>query len=46
MSDKTSALKMARFEKSFSKIPIEIFLELEDAIDWAHKILKNKKAGL
>lgn len=46
VSDKTSALNMAQFEKTFSKIPFEIFLELEEAIDWAHKILKNKKAGL
>lgn len=46
VSDKTSALNMALFEKTFSKIPFEIFLELEDAINWTHKILKNKKAGL
>ena len=46
VSDKTSALNMAQFEKTFSKIPFEIFLELEDAINWTQKILKNKKAGL
>ncbi|MCJ7757479.1 MAG: hypothetical protein MUP24_04980 [Gillisia sp.] len=46
VSDKTSALNMAQFEKNFSKIPFEIFLDLEDAINWSHKILKNKKAGL
>lgn len=46
VSDKTSSLNIAQFEKSFSKIPFEIFLELEDAINWTQKILKNKKAGL
>src|SRR5680860_711633 len=34
VSDKTSALNMAHFEKSFSKIPFEIFMELDDAINW------------
>jgi len=46
VSDKTSAINMAQFEKTFSKIPFEIFIELEDAVDWTHRILKNKKAGL
>ncbi len=46
VSDKISSLNMAQFEKNFSKIPFEIFLELEDAINWTQKILKNKKAGL
>jgi len=41
VSDKTSALNMAQFEKTFSKIPFEIFLELEDAINWTQKILKK-----
>ncbi|MCJ7756858.1 MAG: hypothetical protein MUP24_01825 [Gillisia sp.] len=41
VSDKTSALNMAQFEKNFSKIPFEIFLELEDAINWTQKILKK-----
>lgn len=46
VSDKTSSLNMAQFEKTFSKIPFEIFVEMEDAINWTQKILKNKKAGL
>jgi len=46
VSDITSSLNMAQFEKTFSKIPFEIFLELEDAINWTQNILKNKKAGL
>jgi len=46
VSDKISSLNMAQFEKNFSKIPFEIFQELEDAINWTQKILKNKKAGL
>ena len=41
VSDKTSSLNMAQFEKTFSKIPFEIFLELEDAINWTQKILKK-----
>jgi len=41
VSDKTSSLSMAQFEKTFSKIPFEIFLELEDAINWTQKILKK-----
>ena len=35
VSDKASSLNMAQFEKQFSKVPFEIFLELKDAIDWA-----------
>ena len=46
VSDKISSLNMAQFEKNFSKIPFETFQELEDAINWTQKILKNKKAGL
>lgn len=46
VSSLTSSLNMAHFEKSFSKLPFEIFMELDDAINWAQKILKNKKAGL
>lgn len=41
VSDKTSALNMAQFEKTFSKRPFEIFTELEDAINWTQKILKK-----
>lgn len=41
VSDKTSSLNMAQFEKTFSKIPFEIFLELENAINWTQKILKK-----
>jgi len=46
VSYKTSSLNIAQFEKNFTKIPFKIFLELEDAINWTQKILKNKKAGL
>ncbi|WP_010229371.1 hypothetical protein [Gillisia marina] len=35
VSDKASSLNMAQFEKQFSKIPFEIFLELKDAVKWA-----------
>ena len=41
-----SSLASANFEKNFSKVPYEIFMELEDALEWVQKILKEKKAGL
>ena len=46
VSQKTSSLKMANFEKNFCKIPYEIFLELDKALEWVEKILKDKKADL
>ena len=46
VSQKTSSLKMANFEKSFCKIPYEIFLDFEKAMAWVEKILKDKKADL
>ena len=41
-----SSLDTAKFERNFSKVPYEIFMELEDALEWTEKILKEKKAGL
>ncbi len=35
VSDIPSSLNMAQFEKQFSKVPFEIFLDLKDAIEWA-----------
>ena len=47
VSKKTSSLNMATFEKNFSKVPYEIFLDLEKAIEWVQVILeKRKKADL
>jgi hypothetical protein len=48
VTQKTSSLNLANFEKKFCKIPYEIFLELDPALKWADKILeeKNKKADL
>ncbi len=40
VSQKASALNMAAFEKNFAKVPFEVFMELEDAKDWANKMLK------
>lgn len=47
VSRKSSALNMATFEKTFAKVPFEVFMELQDAKNWASKVLdgKIKKAG-
>ncbi len=39
VSKKSSALNMAKFEKTFSKVPFEIFTDLSDAKEWVDKIL-------
>lgn len=31
----------ASFERSFSKIPFEVFLEFDDALEWAKDLLKK-----
>lgn len=41
VSQKTSALNMAAFEKNFAKVPFEVFLELKDACKWAKKQVKK-----
>ncbi len=41
VSQKTSALNMAAFEKNFAKVPFEVFLELKDARKWAEKQVKK-----
>lgn len=41
VSQKTSSLNMAAFEKNFAKVPFEVFLKLKDAKEWA--IPKVKK---
>lgn len=48
VSKKSSSLSMANFEKRFSKVPYEIFLDLDKALTWAQKVIeeKNKKADL
>ena len=48
VSEKTSSLNMAYFEKKFSKIPFEIFMSLKEGEDWARKMVevKRKKADL
>lgn len=48
VSKKTSSLNMANFEKRFSKVPYEIFLDLDKALMWVQEVTeeKNKKADL
>lgn len=48
VSKKASSLNMANFEKKFCKIPYEIFMELDPALEWVEEIVgeKNKKADL
>ena len=41
VSQKTSALNMASFEKNFAKVPFEVFLELKDAKTWALEKVKK-----
>ncbi len=44
VSNNVSSLKMAEFEKTFSKVNFKISLELEEAIEWAEDLIK--KVGL
>lgn len=39
-SENTSALNMANFERNFSKVPFEIFLNLNEAEEWTQKVLQ------
>tara|TARA_R100000935_G_scaffold51858_1_gene78712 strand:+ start:547 stop:936 length:390 start_codon:yes stop_codon:yes gene_type:complete len=44
VSNNVSSIKMAEFEKTFSKVNFKIALELEEAIAWADDLIK--KVGL
>lgn len=46
VSKKVSSINMANFEQNFSKVPFDIFLDLDDALEWKNEVIKNKKAGL
>lgn len=46
ISQHVSSTNMANFEKKFCKIPFEIFDSVEEAVEWTHDLLKNKKADL
>lgn len=46
VSQRSSSLNMANFEKNFSRVPFEVFLELDEAIAWSEKQVENKKADL
>ncbi len=41
VSDNVSSLKMAAFERNFSKAEFTIFLELDNAIEWANDLIKK-----
>lgn len=42
VSNKPSAINMAKFEKSFSKVPYKIFPEMDDALEWTNEILRTR----
>ncbi len=39
--DTPAAVKGANFERKFSKVPFEVFMEFDDAREWALEILKK-----
>ena len=46
VSEDPGSINMANFEKQFSKLPFEVFVDMEDAQEWAEELVKNKKADL
>lgn len=42
VSSNSSAIKMANFEQTFSKVPFAIFLEMEEAEEWINELLRKK----
>lgn len=46
VSSKVSSINMASFEQNFSKVPFDIFLDLDEALEWKNEVIENKKAGL
>lgn len=43
VSSNTSAIKMANFEQTFSRVPFAVFMEMEDALDWIKELIGGKK---
>lgn len=41
VSTKTSAINMANFEQTFSKVPFAVFMDMEDAMDWVKEVLEK-----
>ncbi|HSP40155.1 MAG TPA: hypothetical protein VLN46_01900 [Gillisia sp.] len=41
VSSNSSAIKMANFEQTFSKVPFSIFMEMEDAGEWVSDLLRK-----
>ena len=48
VTNKKSFVDMANFEKNFSKIPYEVFPDMDSALEWTNRIItqKDKKADL
>lgn len=40
VSEKAESLKMASFEKSFARVPFEIFIDFTEAISWTQEQLQ------
>ncbi len=41
VSQKASSINMANFEKSFSKLPFSIFLEMDEAKEWVGELVNQ-----
>ncbi len=41
VSNKVSSINMAEFEKTFSKVDFKIFLELDEAAEWAENLFPH-----
>ncbi len=41
VSNKVSSIKMAEFERTFSRVNYKISLELEEAVEWAENLIKK-----
>lgn len=41
VSTKSSSINMANFEQKFCKVPFDIFMDLEDAVEWSREIIKK-----
>lgn len=43
VTSKVSAINSALFEKSFSKVPFEIFLQMDEATEWVLELRKSRE---
>lgn len=44
--ENAAAINTAFFEKNFAKVPFEVFMDLQESIEWVKNCLKNKKTDL